>query len=95
MLVPLGFHARTLPTPLRRVDPEISRLPREKCRHMPWFFDRAGAMCASSWRRARCCLPFTIRRSASLKDNLISRLYSPACGFPCQRFKCALTSTLT
>ena len=65
MLVPLGFHARTLRTPLRRVDPEISRLPREKCRLRPWFFDRAGAMRASSWRRARCCLPFTIRKSAS------------------------------
>ena len=65
MLVPLGFHARTHHTPLQRADPEISRLPREKCRHMPWFFDRAGAMRASSWRRARCCLPFNIRKSAS------------------------------
>ena len=29
MLVPLGFHARTHRTPLRRADTEISRLPRE------------------------------------------------------------------
>ena len=64
MLVPLGFHARTHRTPLRRAKPETSRLPCQKCRHMPWFFDRAGAMRASSWRRARCCLPLTIRKSA-------------------------------
>ncbi len=64
ILIPLGFNARTRRTPFRRADPEISRLPREKCRHMPWFFDRAGAVHISSWRRARCCLPFTIRRSA-------------------------------
>ena len=95
MLVPLGFHARTHRTPLRRANPETSRLPCEKCRHMPWFFDRAGAMRASSWRRARCCLPLTIRKSASRKDISISRLNSSACGFPCQRFKCALTNTFT
>jgi len=63
-LVPLGFTARTQ-SPYCWAELGVSRLPREKRLHMPWFSDRAGAGRALPKRHARCGLPHTIRRSAS------------------------------
>ncbi len=66
ILIPLGFNARTPPNAtFGEVKPEISRLPREKLPHMPWFSDRAGVRRTLPWRHVECCLPLAIRRSAS------------------------------
>jgi len=55
------------------------------------FFDRAG-----SGRDSRIApqpvFPSTNSKSVGTPDSPISRLNSPACAYPCQRFASALTS---
>src|SRR5690242_4616174 len=52
--------------------------------YMPWISDHAGSTNGSRKRRQRCCLPPLVQRGHP--DRLISRLNSPACTCPCERF---------
>ena len=58
---------------------------------MPWFSDRAG-----STRRLAIAppavLPSGLLNGVGTPNSLISRLNSPACTYPCQRFAAALTN---
>ena len=72
-------------------DRGISRLPRKVLPCMHGVFDRAGSTGDSR------IAPPAMLPSASLNDvgtpkPLISRLNSPACTYPCQRFTPALAS---
>ena len=55
------------------------------------FFDHAGSGGSSRKRCHRCCLPLRGTTSAP-RTRVISRLNSPACVYPCQRFANALTN---
>ena len=57
---------------------------------MPGFSDRAGSPDGSRKRRQRCCLP-PVTTDVGTPNQTISRLNSPACTHPCQRFAAALT----
>ena len=61
---------------------------------MPWFFDRAGTDRFSPLRTVRVLPSARHYGVGSPEFILISRLNSPACVFPCQRFKCDLTAAL-
>jgi hypothetical protein len=57
---------------------------------MQWFFDRAGS--ADSSRIALpAMLPSAFDNNVGTLDSLISRLNSPACTYPFQRFASVLT----
>src|SRR3954468_14567807 len=51
---------------------------------MPWISDHAGYTDGSRKRRHGGCLPPLVQRGHP--DRLISRLNSPACTCPCERF---------
>ena len=58
---------------------------------MPGFFDRAGPDHGS--RIAPCpVLPSANSKGVGTPDSPISRLNSPACTYPCQRFADALAN---
>ena len=58
---------------------------------MHGFFDHAGPRHGS--RIAPCpVLPSANSKSVGAPNSPISRLNSPACAYPCQRFACALTN---
>jgi hypothetical protein len=56
---------------------------------MPWFFDRAGSADGSRVTLPAMLPSPSLNRVGTLK-SLISRLNSPACTYPCQRFAYAL-----
>jgi hypothetical protein len=59
---------------------------------MQWFSDRAGS--ADSSRIALpAMLPSALENSVGTPNSLISRLNSPACTYPYQRFTFALADT--
>jgi hypothetical protein len=51
---------------------------------MPWFSDHAGS--PGSSHSATGDIAFHLKYSVSTPIALISRLNSPACTYPCQRF---------
>ena len=58
---------------------------------MPGFSDRAGS--ADGSRIAPpAMLPSAYLNGVGTPNSLISRLNSPACTYPCQRFAAALTN---
>jgi hypothetical protein len=59
--------------------------------HMRRFFDRAGPD-NDSRIAPQPVLPSANSKSVGAPDSPISRLNSPACAYPCQRFACALTN---
>ena len=56
---------------------------------MPWFFDRAGSADGSRITPP-AMLPSSLFDGVGTPNSLISRLNSPACTCPCQRFADAL-----
>ena len=54
------------------------------------LFDRAGSA-GSSRLTLPAVLPSARTHGVGTPDVDISRLNSPACAYPCQRFACALT----
>ena len=57
---------------------------------MQWFSDRAGSA-VSSRIALPAMLPSGLFNGVGTLDSLISRLNSPACTYPCQRFASVLT----
>ena len=58
---------------------------------MPWFSDRAGPT-GDSRITPPAVLPSDLFNGVGTPTSLISRLNSPACTYPCQRFAAVLTN---
>jgi hypothetical protein len=70
-------------------DRGISRFSYMEVPYMHGFFDRAGPA-GGSRISPPAMLPSATCNSVGTPVSLISRLNSPACTFPCQRFAVAL-----
>ena len=87
----LGLPRASRPAIIRAGSRGTSRFSRMKIPYMLRFSDRAGPG-RDSRITPRSVLPSVIPTTWASRTNLISRLNSPACTCPCQRFTCALAN---